>query len=93
MLEIVNHPFIVKLHYAFQTGPALCLVRGPETRNPRPEPRNPNPEPLNWFVNRLRRCLAGRCLSFFSTVGGAKIQKWGARRSQDLYFTLGHACR
>ena len=26
VLEIVNHPFIVKLHYAFQTGPALCLV-------------------------------------------------------------------
>lgn len=26
VLEIVNHPFIVKLHYAFQTGSALCLV-------------------------------------------------------------------
>lgn len=26
VLEIVNHPFIVSLHYAFQTGKALCLV-------------------------------------------------------------------
>eukprot|EP00292_Cryptomonas_paramecium_P005312 CAMPEP_0113710256 /NCGR_PEP_ID=MMETSP0038_2-20120614/30050_1 /TAXON_ID=2898 /ORGANISM="Cryptomonas paramecium" /LENGTH=418 /DNA_ID=CAMNT_0000636281 /DNA_START=95 /DNA_END=1347 /DNA_ORIENTATION=+ /assembly_acc=CAM_ASM_000170 len=26
VLEIVNHPFIVSLHYAFQTGLSLCLV-------------------------------------------------------------------
>lgn len=26
LLEIVNHPFIVRLHYAFQTDSELCLV-------------------------------------------------------------------
>uniref|UniRef100_A0A0C3UEU4 Protein kinase domain-containing protein n=1 Tax=Guillardia theta (strain CCMP2712) TaxID=905079 RepID=A0A0C3UEU4_GUITC len=26
VLEVVNHPFIVKLHYAFQTADRLCLV-------------------------------------------------------------------
>jgi serum/glucocorticoid-regulated kinase 2 len=26
VLEIVNHPYIVSLHYAFQTATALCLV-------------------------------------------------------------------
>ena len=26
VLEIVNHPFIVKLHFAFQTHDKLCLV-------------------------------------------------------------------
>jgi len=25
-LEVVNHPFIVKLHFAFQTQDKLCLV-------------------------------------------------------------------
>lgn len=26
MLEVINHPFVVKLHYAFQTEMKLCLV-------------------------------------------------------------------
>ena len=26
VLEVVNHPFIVKLHFAFQTHDKLCLV-------------------------------------------------------------------
>ena len=26
VLEVVNHPFIVKLHFAFQTDDKLCLV-------------------------------------------------------------------
>eukprot|EP00282_Hemiselmis_andersenii_P043019 CAMPEP_0172066180 /NCGR_PEP_ID=MMETSP1043-20130122/11025_1 /TAXON_ID=464988 /ORGANISM="Hemiselmis andersenii, Strain CCMP441" /LENGTH=490 /DNA_ID=CAMNT_0012726325 /DNA_START=273 /DNA_END=1742 /DNA_ORIENTATION=+ len=26
VLEVINHPFIVKLHYAFQTNDKLCLV-------------------------------------------------------------------